>query len=74
MEWDTGYQIVFWTIWFFLYSNERIRFGIRGRKNRKEYVDAAHAVGALCYYDQANVNGIMGITRAKEAVPYKISN
>ncbi len=32
----------------------------------KEYVDAAHAVGALCYYDQANVNGIMGITRAKE--------
>lgn len=33
----------------------------------KEYVDAAHAVGALCYYDQANVNGIMGITRAKEA-------
>ena len=23
--------------------------------------------GALCYYDQANVNGIMGITRAKEA-------
>lgn len=33
----------------------------------KEYVDAAHAVGALCYYDQANVNGIMGITRAREA-------
>lgn len=33
----------------------------------KEYVDAAHAVGALCYYDQANVNGIMGISRAKEA-------
>jgi len=32
----------------------------------KEYVDAAHEVGALCYYDQANVNGIMGITRAKE--------
>lgn len=32
----------------------------------KEFVDAAHAVGALCYYDQANVNGIMGITRAKE--------
>jgi len=32
----------------------------------KEYVDAAHAVGALCYYDQANVNGIMGITRARE--------
>jgi glycine dehydrogenase subunit 2 len=33
----------------------------------KEYVNAAHEVGALCYYDQANVNGIMGITRAKEA-------
>ncbi|MDR2157472.1 MAG: aminotransferase class V-fold PLP-dependent enzyme, partial [Clostridiales Family XIII bacterium] len=33
----------------------------------KEYVDAAHAVGALAVYDQANVNGIMGITRAKEA-------
>lgn len=33
----------------------------------KEYVDAAHAAGALCYYDQANVNGIMGISRAKEA-------
>ncbi len=32
----------------------------------KEYVDAAHAVGALCVYDQANVNGIMGITRAME--------
>lgn len=33
----------------------------------REYVEAAHEVGALCYYDQANVNGIMGITRAKEA-------
>jgi glycine dehydrogenase subunit 2 len=33
----------------------------------KEYVEAAHDAGALCYYDQANVNGIMGITRAKEA-------
>ncbi|MEL7563726.1 MAG: aminomethyl-transferring glycine dehydrogenase subunit GcvPB [Dehalobacterium sp.] len=33
----------------------------------KEYVDTAHAAGAVCYYDQANVNGIMGITRAKEA-------
>ncbi len=33
----------------------------------REYVDAAHGAGALCYYDQANVNGIMGITRAKEA-------
>lgn len=33
----------------------------------KEYVDAAHAVGALAVYDQANVNGIMGITRALES-------
>lgn len=29
-------------------------------------MDAAHEAGALCYYDQANVNGIMGITRARE--------
>lgn len=35
-------------------------------KNIKDYVDAAHAVGALAVYDQANVNGIMGITRARE--------
>jgi glycine dehydrogenase subunit 2 len=33
----------------------------------KEYVDAAHKVGALAVYDQANVNGLMGITRAREA-------
>lgn len=33
----------------------------------KEYVQAAHDVGALAVYDQANVNGIMGISRAKEA-------
>ena len=33
----------------------------------KEYVDAVHEVGALAVYDQANVNGIMGITRAREA-------
>ena len=33
----------------------------------KEYVDAAHEVGALCYYDQANANGMLGIARAKEA-------
>ena len=33
----------------------------------KDYVEAAHAVGAICYYDQANVNGIMGFTRAKES-------
>ncbi|RLC23896.1 MAG: glycine dehydrogenase subunit 2 [Deltaproteobacteria bacterium] len=32
-----------------------------------EFVKAAHDVGALCFYDQANANGIMGITRAREA-------
>jgi glycine dehydrogenase subunit 2 len=33
----------------------------------EEYVKAAHAVGALCSYDQANANGILGIARAAEA-------
>lgn len=33
----------------------------------QEYVDAAHQAGALCYYDQANANGMLGIARAKEA-------
>lgn len=33
----------------------------------EEYVKAAHAVGALCSYDQANANGMLGIHRAKEA-------
>ena len=33
----------------------------------KEYVQAAHEVGALAVYDQANVNGIMGVTRALES-------
>ena len=33
----------------------------------KDYVDAAHAVGALAVYDQANVNGLMGVSRAREA-------
>ena len=32
-----------------------------------EYVQATHEVGALCYYDQANANGMLGIARAKEA-------
>ncbi len=31
------------------------------------FVDAVHGVGGICGYDQANLNGIMGITRAKEA-------
>ncbi len=33
----------------------------------EEYVTAAHDVGALCSYDQANANGMLGIARAKEA-------
>lgn len=33
----------------------------------EEFVKAVHEVGGLCSYDQANANGILGITRAKEA-------
>lgn len=33
----------------------------------REYVDAVHNVGGLCFYDQANLNGIMGIARARDA-------
>ncbi len=33
----------------------------------RDFVDAVHAAGGLCSYDQANLNGVMGITRAKEA-------
>ena len=33
----------------------------------KEFVETVHEVGGLCFYDQANANGILGITRAKEA-------
>jgi len=33
----------------------------------KEFVDLVHSVGGLCSYDQANLNGVFGITRAKEA-------
>jgi glycine dehydrogenase subunit 2 len=32
-----------------------------------EFVRVVHAVGGLCAYDQANANGILGITRAREA-------
>lgn len=32
-----------------------------------EFVDLVHQVGGLCAYDQANANGILGITRAREA-------
>ena len=33
----------------------------------EEFVQVVHDVGGLCSYDQANANGILGITRAKEA-------
>jgi glycine dehydrogenase subunit 2 len=33
----------------------------------QEFTRLIHSVGGLCGYDQANLNGIMGITRAKEA-------
>ncbi|MFZ5917923.1 MAG: aminomethyl-transferring glycine dehydrogenase subunit GcvPB [Chloroflexota bacterium] len=32
-----------------------------------EFVQAVHQVGGLCAYDQANANGILGITRARDA-------
>jgi glycine dehydrogenase subunit 2 len=32
-----------------------------------DFVQVVHDVGGLCAYDQANANGILGITRAKEA-------
>ena len=32
-----------------------------------EFVKAAHDAGAICYYDQANANGMLGITRARDA-------
>src|SRR5690606_37086721 len=35
--------------------------------NITEYVDAVHEVGGLCVYDQANANGLLGITRARDA-------
>ena len=33
----------------------------------REFTQAVHEAGGLCFYDQANANGILGITRAKEA-------
>ncbi len=33
----------------------------------EEYVKAVQDVGGLCFYDQANLNGILGIARAREA-------
>ena len=32
-----------------------------------EFVQVVHKAGGLCAYDQANANGILGITRAREA-------
>jgi glycine dehydrogenase subunit 2 len=32
-----------------------------------EYVEAVHAVGGLCFTDQANLNGIIGKARARDA-------
>ncbi|MFN2227345.1 MAG: aminomethyl-transferring glycine dehydrogenase subunit GcvPB [Anaerolineae bacterium] len=32
-----------------------------------EFVDLVHQAGGVCAYDQANANGILGITRAREA-------
>ena len=33
----------------------------------KEFTKVVHDAGGICYYDQANANGLLGITRAKEA-------
>jgi glycine dehydrogenase subunit 2 len=33
----------------------------------REFTRAVHEAGGLCFYDQANANGILGITRAREA-------
>ena len=33
----------------------------------EEFVKVVHAAGGLCSYDQANANGILGVTRAREA-------
>lgn len=33
----------------------------------KKFTKVVHDAGGICYYDQANANGLLGITRAKEA-------
>lgn len=40
--------------------------GIYNEKIR-EFVDIVHSVGGLCAYDQANANGVFGLTRARDA-------
>jgi glycine dehydrogenase subunit 2 len=32
-----------------------------------DFVTMVHKVGGLCFYDQANANGILGVTRARDA-------
>ena len=32
-----------------------------------EFVEVVHDAGGLCHYDQANANGILGVTRARDA-------
>ena len=32
-----------------------------------EFVEVVHDAGGICHYDQANANGILGITRARDA-------
>ena len=36
-------------------------------KRIKEFTRIVHEAGGLCCYDQANANGLLGVTRAKEA-------
>lgn len=33
----------------------------------RDFTKIVHDAGGICYYDQANANGLLGITRAKEA-------
>ncbi|HEY4432172.1 MAG TPA: aminomethyl-transferring glycine dehydrogenase subunit GcvPB [Paenibacillus sp.] len=33
----------------------------------REFTEVVHEAGGICFYDQANANGLLGITRAKEA-------
>ncbi|MCF6465577.1 aminomethyl-transferring glycine dehydrogenase subunit GcvPB [Clostridium sp. Cult2] len=36
-------------------------------KQIDEFVEIVHEAGGLCFYDQANANGMLGIARAREA-------
>lgn len=33
----------------------------------KDFTELVHSVGGVCCYDQANANGLLGVTRAKDA-------